>query len=84
MGSNYQIELIELIDFPGLMNRTWFVTGDGIVGIFVETLATNTGSRALDGSVVTFILDRLFNGTNIPVLLKVPHMRAFRKIKSIV
>lgn len=36
MGSNYQIELIELIDLPGLMSRTWFVIRDGIVGIFAK------------------------------------------------
>jgi len=48
MGSNYQIELIELIDFPGLMKRARFVTRDAIVGIFVKTLATDEGLEALN------------------------------------
>jgi len=48
MGSNYQIELIELIDFSGLMKRARFVTRDGIVGIFVKTLATDGGLEALN------------------------------------
>lgn len=64
MGSNYQIELIELIDFPGLMNPTWSVTRDGIVGIFVKTLATDGGSRALDGlSSLLYRLIRLTEPT---------------------